>query len=573
VSDETKPTTELVEETDVMVPMRDGVRMRTDITRPQGEGRFPVLVHRWPYSPEMADMATGMRSLARNGYAVVVQHVRGQFGSEGVFYPSGPDDIDDAYDTIEWAAAQPWSNGKVATYGGSYSGFTQWAAALAQPPHLVAISPVSSTWRYFGAATWYHAPGVMSVANNMSWSAQMVLTDVPNDPVIVAEIPEGTLTMPDRGLDFNARPLRDLAVAPWWKDWCDHDNPNDPYWRQVSAADQPDRVRVPVYQRSGWYDIFLNGTLNAFATLSKFGATERVRRGQRLTVGPWTHLFTFDRPDLVGVEIEPIYEDYDGGSALVQFFDHYLKDESPNYEDEAPLRLFIMGDNIWRDEWEWPLARTEWTHYHLRSGGRANTVAGDGVLSLDNAEVEPPDTYTYNPDDPIPATPALSMSHVGNVDLETVQGRDDVLIYSSNVLETEIEITGPVNVELWASTSEVDTDFTARLVDVFPDDTPVPLCQGVVRARFAQGGPTQEHVTPGAIYRYEIDLWATSNVFKIGHRIRLDISSSEYPTYELNTNTGRRITHDPTGATVSAVQTIFHDRQHPSRVTLPVIPR
>jgi putative CocE/NonD family hydrolase len=369
---------------------------------------------------------------------------------------------------------------------------------------------------------------------------------------------------------FDRRPLRDieeLELTPWWKDWCDHDDPRDSYWRSASARDHLDQLDLPVLNIAGWHDFFVKGTLEAFQAMRRYGVSEATRRGQRLVVGPWHHTGLPPRPDL-DPAVEPFFG-LEAGSPAMRFYDHHLKDEDPSYADQPPVRLYVMGDNCWRDEWEWPLARTEWTSYYLHSAGGANTVGGDGSLSTTAPGAEAADSFLYDPADPVPGSIALGPSFEDPVDLGQTGMRSDVLVFTTEPLLSNLEITGPVTLELWASSSVQDTDFTAKLIDVFPDGDSVPLCQGVVRTSRTAAHPT----TPGAIYRFDLDLWATSNVFKVNHRIRLYVSSSEFPTYELNPNTGERITHDTTGRAVPATQHVFHDPSHPSRLILPVIPR
>jgi putative CocE/NonD family hydrolase len=252
----------------------------------------------------------------------------------------------------------------------------------------------------------------------------------------------------------------------------------------------------------------------------------------------------------------------------MQFFRHHLKGEIPDYDDKPPIRLFVMGTNRWRDEWEWPLARTQWASYFLHSNGGANTLKGDGALSLDRAGEEPFDTFVYDPADPVPGPTALGMTGGPEIDPNNSGRRADVLVYTSAPLERDLEVTGSATVELWVATSVSDTDFIATLIDLFPDDTAIPLCRGIVRTRYTESHPMRN----GAVYRFDIDLWATSNTFKTGHRIRLHISSSEFPTFDLNPNTGDRITHDASTQTLKATQRVFHDQTRPSRLTLPVIP-
>ncbi|MFI1029973.1 CocE/NonD family hydrolase [Streptomyces sp. NPDC020951] len=577
-------TAELVVENDVMVPMRDGVRLRTDIFRPAGPGPYPVLLQRYPYTPRDGISAMFAQTIARQGYAVIVQSCRGRFGSEGEFYPFVPD-VEDGYDAVEWAAAQPWSNGKVGMWGMSYSGFSQWAAAIARPPHLAALAPFTCSWDW-NESTWYYAPGVLHLGLALSWSGLMTTEEadrrgVPSplpgfaaagrimderglgDPAKLAELIR--LEMEDTRGMLGHRPLRDVEqlreLAPWFRDHCDHDDGNDPYWRRISAAAHADDIDLPVFHLAGWYDFFAKGNLAAYTALAQDGATERTRETQRLVVGPWNHNCVQIRPD--ADQNAGMFVDFGPDAPVMRFFAHHLKGELPHYQrEEPPVRLYVMGDNVWREEQEWPLARTRWTPYYLHA---------DDVRSLSPQAPadEQPDRYVYDPSDPVPGSLRTGATYNDPVDLEVVAGRSDVLVYSTPPLEAEVEVTGPVKLELWASSSVENTDFTAKLIDVFPDGSAVPVCQGVVRT----GHGVKEPRTPGTPYRYEISLWSTSTVFKAGHSIRLDISSSEFPTFDLNPNTGERITHATTDKTVPAIQRVFHDELRPSRLILPIIPR
>jgi putative CocE/NonD family hydrolase len=583
---------ELIVTKDLIIPMRDGARLRTDLYRPPGVGPFPVVVSRTAYALAGDSITAGLaelaKLLARQGYVAVMQNSRGRFGSDGEFYP-GLCDIEDGYDTIEWAAVQPWSNGKIGMFGGSYQGFTQWAAATARPPHLVCIAPLTSTWNFFGNEIWYYGPGVMALGGAFPWAWGAVAWEAERlgvaPPVGARHHGEGAGPGAEPGdvaepaaqqvaalMEMYAyRPLRDLPqldLVSWWKDLCDHDDPNDPYWLAINASEHLVDLDLPVLQVSGWYDLFINGTLEAFETLSRFGPSEHARRNQHVIIGPWNHSgMCPPRPDAPS-ETGPLgLWDFSEGSPTSEFFRHHLKGEE--VPAVAPVRIFVMGANAWRDEMEWPLSRTRWTSYFLQSGGRANTVSGDGALSLERPEAQPPDSYLYDPQDPVISHERLEcFAPDHGAEVARNGQRPDVLVYTTATLEKDVEVTGPVTLELWASSSVEDTNFTAKLVDVFLDGTGIPLAEGVVRTGYAFKQPP----TPGELCRYKIHLWATSNVFKAGHRIRLDISSSAFPHLEPNPNTGERITHDASGKTVTATQHVHHNDRYPSRLILPVIP-
>jgi putative CocE/NonD family hydrolase len=474
-------------------------------------------------------------------------------------------------------------------FSGSFQGLSQWAAAIARPPHLVCIAPLTSTWNYFGNETWYYGPGVMALSLTFSWAwgavaweAERLRVPPPEGAqhhgaegkpdAVAGDVAEAAARRAATLMAMYAhRPLREvpeLDLVPWWKEWCDHDDPNDPYWVAISASKHVPDLDLAVLQVSGWYDVFLNGTLEAFGTLRRFGPTERARRNQQVIIGPWHHGGACPpRPD-APTDTGPLgMWDFSEGSPTSEFFRRHLKGE--DVPDAAPVRIYVMGANIWRDEQEWPLAHSRWTPYYLHSKGQANTVNGDGALSRERAEEQPADSFVYDPQDPVPSQGRLECYAPDHGAEVTRNGqRHDVLVYATSPLEKDVEVTGPVTLELWATSSVEDTDFTAKLVDVFPDGTAIPLAEGVVRTGYALRRPP----TPGDAYRYNINLWATSNVFKAGHRIRLDVSSSAFPHLELNPNTGTRITHDASGKTIPAIQHIHHSQRHPSRLILPVVP-
>jgi uncharacterized protein len=569
----------ILEQCDVMVPMRDGIRLRTDIFQPGSDGPFPVLTLRYPYSPRDGIMSMFARQIAGQGYAVVIQSCRGRFGSEGDFYPFHPD-VDDSYDTVEWAADQPWSNGRVGMFGVSYSGMTQWTAALARPPHLVCMAPALCTWNWT-VGGWYAVPGVMTLGLVVLWSAQMTAYEAERrelssplpafaevarigdegglgDPDLMAKMfemqPEAARPLIER------RPLRDIeefrVLASWFRDFCDHEDPADSYWSTIDASSRALDIDLPILHITGWYDYFTRGALDAYVTLSNLANADQARHGQRLIVGPWNHNAGQIRPDA-----DPsvwIFFDFSPASPTMAFFEHHLKGNVSDYETHAPVRIYVMGENAWRDENEWPLERTQWTTYFLH---------GHASLGSDPQGDEPPLSFVYDPEDPVPGSMAPGVTYNDPIDLNSIIERDDVLAFTTHPFSSETEVTGPVSVELWASTSAPSTDFTAKLVEIFSDGFAVPLCQGIVRI------PSDGALlfVPNAVYRYIIEMAATSVLLKPGHRLQLHISSSEYPTYELNPNTGKRITHDT--KTAIAHQQIFCDRLHPSRLILPIIPR
>jgi putative CocE/NonD family hydrolase len=597
----------VVVERNVMVPMRDGVRLATDVYRPDEPGRLPVLLQRLPYGKEiLTDIFLPAAETAARGYVVVCQDCRGRYDSEGEFYPFHCE-IEDGYDAIEWAAAQPWSNGRVGTFGGSYLGATQWLAAIAEPPHLVAMAPLETASDFYDHWV-YHSGGAFCLLMSIGWPISIGADTMrrlreaspvgasPDEALerLLARSEEhrrsGLLTLdPTAALTalqaiedqirpyWAYRPIRELPALnrlyPWFADWVDHPEP-DAYWQRVNVSAHYDRVRVPALHATGWYEQFLPGGIGSFLGMRRHGATEQARRGQKLVIGPWIHSpFSPATTSAGDLDFGP-----QAGIELVElqwrWFDHWLKGIDTGLLDEPPVRIFVMGDNVWRDEQEWPLARTRWTPYYLHSSGSANTRAGDGTLSPEPPAAEPPDRFAYDPADPVPTRGGAHGSNgraPGSFDQAEVEARPDVLVYTTAPLTEDVEVTGPVAVELWASSSALDTDFTAKLVDVYPDGRAMNVCDGVVRARYRASPGSPRLLRPGAVYGFAIDLWATSNVFKAGHRIRLQISSSNFPHLDPNPNTGHVFGRDD--ETAVAEQHVFHDALHPSHVVLPVVPR
>ena len=572
-------------ETNLAAVMRDGVTLYADVYRPDGPGPYPVILQRTPYdksSPLAAQMLDPIKA-AKAGFALVIQDTRGRYTSGGEFYCFA-DDINDGYDTVEWAAAQPWANGRVGMVGASYVGATQWLAAVSRPPHLAAIAPNVTASNYHNG--WTYQGGAFELGFNVSWTLnQLTLANFQNLSG-VKSIPQSRraelLHAVDNMTDaFQHRPLRDFpqlqgGLADYFYDWLAHPGFDD-YWKKLCIEEQHNNVTVPALNIGGWYDIFLGGTIRNFLGMRKNGATENARNGQRLIIGPWphssrggsmagSHYFGL-AADAMALGLDEIH---------LRWFGHWLNGGVAGPTDDPPVRIFVMGDNVWRDEADWPLARARTVRYYLHSGGHANTLRGDGQLSPAAPGDEPPDVFLYNPADPAPTrggqlccNPYFAAS--GAFDQQEIEARPDVLVYSTPPLAADTEVTGPVTVTLWAATSAADTDFTAKLVDVCADGCARNLTDGIIRARYRDSMSQPSLPESGRAHRYTIDLWATSNVFHAGHRIRLEISSSNFPRFDRNPNTGGVIADDT--ELKPALQTILHDAAHPSHVSLPIVPR
>jgi putative CocE/NonD family hydrolase len=565
-------------ERDIVVTMRDGVKLKADIFRPRADGQFPVLLQRTPYNKDNG--VTFALKAVPQGYVVIFVDVRGRYASEGEWYVF-KNEPNDGYDTVEWAAALPYSNGKVGMFGGSYVGATQMLAAIAHPPHLAGICPVVTAsnyhenWTYQGGALmqWFDENWTSGLAydtlghvvgrytNPLEGVWKLPLTDYP-----VLGLPQPT-----------SGPGLTAAVAPYFLDWLAHPN-YDEYWKKMSIEEHFGDITVPALHIPAWYDIFLGGSLRNYEGIKAHGGTDSARHGQQLLVIVGGH--AGNGPKIGDVEFGPDSK-FDEDETIIHWYDFLFKGVKNEFASGKPVKIFVMGANQWREEDDWPLTRAQSTKYFLHSAGKANSVRGNGSLTTTAPpRNEPADQYLYDPAKPVPTIggPLCCASErlaPGPRDQRAVEARDDVLIFSTPPLAQEMEVTGPVSLELYAKSSAVDTDFTAKLVDVWPDGFAQNLTEGILRARYRDSRETPTLINPGQVYKFTIDVWATSNVFKKGHAIRLEISSSNFPRFDRNLNTGepRYVkSTDDAQQFVSATNAIYHDAEHPSALVLPVIP-
>ena len=572
--------------------MRDGTVLRADVYRPDAPGRFPVLLQRTPYSKYSRGTEAEFRAMAARGFVVIAQDTRGRYMSDGVARPH--DEADDGFDTVAWVRSLPYSNGRVGMFGGSYLATTQLQAATRQPEGLVTLFPSSS---YASRYDMVFQGGAFYLSDGLSWNLGQAM-DVRRRVLTPDDNRDGAI-----GLDAESRrllgaewlwrlPLKSMnelqlqTYAPGYRAMLDHPS-YDAFWDTFNIEARHDRFEAPAYHLTGWYDTLLTGTIRNFTGLRARAASDTARRHQRLIIGPWTHA----RPSAGSTRIGDVDFGPAAGFAADElrsrWFEYWLGRGRPAgfvpaaggapaavpYDPEAtaPVRIFVMGENVWRDEQEWPLARARATPFYMASGGRANTREGDGALVL----APPPagqtaDRFTYDPASPVPTGAAGGYSRRPS-DERANEMRPDVLVYTSTPLDRDLEVTGPVSLTLWIASSARDTDFTAKLVDVFPDGTSRALTDGILRARYRRSKTTPELLTPGEPTEITIDLGATSNLFRAGHRIRVDLSSSNFPRFDRNPNTGGTFGED--AEVRRAEQTVFHDAARPSRLVLPVIPR
>ena len=538
---------------DQHIRTRDGIELSADVYRPDLPGKFDCILNRTPYLKNSETALDFGRYFAQHGYAFVVVDVRGRGDSEGTFIPYRMEGRD-GYDSVEWCAAQAWSTGRVGTIGGSYNGKTQWLTAVEQPPHLVTMIAMTSPSDPF-----VEFPTGEPIPLDISWyfyTAGHVLqnSDAVDWQSLIQHLPAFTT-------DEAAGRL-----LPTWREQFDH-SPADPYWDAEKYQNKFERVQASVLHISGWYDDEQIGTpLNYIGMTTKGSAS--VRKSQKLLMGPWPHAVN-SKAKLGEVDFGATAV-VDLKGVMLRWFDAWLKGVDNGVKRESPVHIFVMGANRWVDEEDWPIPRTRYTSFYLHSGGRANTLYGDGQLSERQPDAESADTFAYDPANPAPFITEPSFEQIGGPDdYRAIERRDDVLVYSSEALKTETEICGPIRVTLYASSSAKDTDFTAKLLDVWPNGFAQRLTDGMVRARFRRGMDKEELISPGNIYEYTIDAWNTCQMFLTGHRIRIEVSSSAFPKYPRNLNTG-----EPLGKTSTiavAQQRIFHDAKHASHIVLPIV--
>ncbi len=545
------------EQLGLVVPMRDGVRLAADLFLPKPGGKWPTVLVRTPYNRKSPPNAS-YRYFVRRGYAVVIQDVRGRFASEGVFgsmVQEGPD----GNDTIRWISSQPWSDGSVVMAGSSYIGMTEWWAAIQDNPHLVAISPSTSGDDEY-IDRYYSNGGALQAGHRLLWLAENLTPPSHVRPLFRSYIGH----VPLRTADL----LATGQVLPTWRLAVSHPS-RDAFWKSASIREQIGRVSVPVLSFGGWFDSYAPSDLDAFSRLAKRGGSIET------WIGPWAHDPGWRFPTRsFGPEADIPFR-----LKQADWFDRWNRKprEGSAVEKTSPLlHIFVMGPNVWREEREWPLARTRFTPLYLGSSGHANTRMGDGTLQWQPLRKSPNDTFTYDPKDPVPTTGGAicceaTIMPPGPLDQSSVETRPDVLVYTSSPLGNELEVTGPVRAVLYVSTSVNDTDFTAKLVDVQPDGKPLLVTDGIQRLRYRLSLDQPVFVKRNTAYQVSVDCGVTSYVFAPGHRIRVEISSSNFPRFDRSLNSPRP-NSDETKLT-KARQTMYHEKGYPSAIILPLTPR
>ncbi len=578
-------TQEVLVQRDVPAQMRDGTTLLANVYRPVGEGDYPVLLTRLPYGKDLPRDPAYFDPIkaAQAGYIVVVQDVRGRYASGGGFTPFVKE-YEDGYDTVEWAARLPDSDGSLGMFGLSYFGKTQWQAAVMRPPSLKSMVP-GMTWGNHLNGVQMRG-GVQEVGIMFYWAQAAIAPNIlfrkyRREPEKIGEkLPElvGVIDTILAGGGYDVLPLSDLpnpdGVVPFVRGGLER-GVEDPSWDYLKIDDKYDRVDAPTFHIGGWYDCFIGETLRQYAAMRE-RSKEAGMRPPQLLVGPWTHAdfgSTFGDVDF-GIGSTGAFVNYRGDltDRHLRWFDATLKGDDSALEGAPPVWVFVMGENRWRGYEEWPPPGSYSEDWHLRSGGGLSREAGE--------QGEESATYDYDPRDPAPTlggpTLMAPIHGPGARDQRAIEARPDVLTYTSGPLPEDYTVLGPVHATLFASSSAPDTDFVARLVDVHPDGRAIGIADGVVRASARESYPAPGVITPtppspiepGEVYEYCVDLWATGNTFKVGHRLRLEVTSSSHPRWERNPNTGKSAVRSD--RTQIAHQTVFHDTGRPSRVTLTV---
>jgi uncharacterized protein len=541
---------------DCRVPMRDGIALSADVYLPLRARDLPTIIQWTPYESTRERFISWGVWFASRGYAAVVVDVRGRYESDGVF-TAWTHDGRDAYDTVTWASAQQWSNGRIGTWGRSYGALVQWQLAHLGHPSVRCVAPQVIHDDYFWDGYW--TGGAFQLALTLGaaalWTSAMALITGPSARDVVLN---------DR--IFGHLPLIELdeltigRKVDYWRLWWEH-QVNDEYWQQFRH--RPEKVDVPIFQQGGWFDPYSGSHLRCFAAIGD-------RVPNRVLIGPWSH----------EAEVETFTGDIDLTPALtviqeheLAFYDRYLKEIDNGWDERPPAELYVLGADAWRSESEWPLPGTEWTPFHLRQGG--------ALSRSEPAADEPGDRYDYDPADPVPTiggvNSVLTMTQgaqtrilPGPLDQRPLECRDDVRVYTSEPLDRDLEVIGPVEMVLYAASSARDTDFFVRLCDVYPDGRSIFLTEGVIRARYRYSveGESVELLEQGEAAEYRFRCYPVANVFRRGHRIRLDVTSSSFPRFSRNLNTGEDV---GTGTRMEvARQTLLHTARYPSHILLPV---
>ena len=534
------------------MPMRDGVKLYANVFLPGEHLRVPALMERTPYG-KLENLSPNYQAFVEHGYAVVLEDVRGRYESEGNFDPLRQE-IADGDDTLNWIAAQPWSNGKIGMVGGSYRGIVQWKAALSGNPHLKAIFPVVSGDDDY-RDRFYSTGGAMKLGNRLEWMAENLKAPgyQPDFSRFVLHLPLRTADVAATG--WTSQMFGEAVAHPTY----------DAYWRALSTRERLSKIHVPVFAVGGWYDNFSESDLEAY------GALHQTNGLNRILIGPWPHNMSYKFADTdFGLDSSAPLR-----TLQIEWFDQWLMGRDTALVSQPPVSIFVMGANRWLEERSWPPEDARPMNFYFAGSGHANSLDGDGALDNRPPRTGAMDQYVYDPRDPVPTRGGAVCCNPkvfpwGPMDQRVVEQRSDVLVYTTRPLTEDVEAIGPVQVVLYAATSARDTDFTAKLVDVFPDGYARNLTDGILRLRYRDSLDRPQAARPGQVYEIAVDAGVTANVFQKGHRIRVEISSSNFPRFDRNPNTGGIVANET--RLWQATESIYHDHDHPSRLVLMVMP-
>ena len=554
------------------VPMRDGTILRADVYRPEAHGIYPVLLIRLPYDKTQSENVIYAHPTwyARNGYIVVCQDTRGRYQSEGEFYPFKYE-AQDGYDTVQWCGALEGSTGKVGMYGASYGGVTQLLAAVEEPSALGTLIPAVTGSQYYEG--WTYNQGAFALGFALSWALSLGINVAQKRRDDTAAASFAASFAASLGLDWSL-PLDDIPAlnnpdTSFFNDWIAHPTYDD-YWKQWSIDEDYSRIQVPAQHVAGWYDIFLSGSVKNFVGLRAGAGNEHARSNQRLLIGPWYHIPW----RVLGGEGTEVASPYAVDTWQLEWFDRHLKAE-PVATDEAPVRLYVLREGVWRDFDNWPPSGSNATSYFLHSDGRANSLAGDGSLDTKSPDDELADVYTYDPVAPQPGPGGHSccfenVAPMGPADQFQREINNGVLIYTSVPLTEPLWLIGDVSATIYGATTAVDTDYTVRLCVVDGAGVSTNIQEGIVRARYRESLSNPTLLEPGEIYRYEIPLGPVGVKLDAGERIRVQVTSNDFPQWDRNLNAGNSPGSEGLSSAIVATQVIYHDADHPSSITLPV---
>ena len=557
---------------DIKVPMSDGVTLSTNIYLPKNNIPCPIILQRSPYGTNTEDMVKEAINFVKKGYGVVLQDVRGRWDSEGEWYPF-INEAKDGYETQEWIGSQHWCDGNIGTIGASYLAMAQWQTAALNSKYLKAMAPKVSYSNFYH--DWVYTGGAFQLAFNLRWIGIQMNTRT-NQLQYLWMPKENHLNEIMKHLPLIDMDNKAGRSSKHWKEWIEHPN-YDNYWKNLNPIEENyEKISVPVLGISAWYDIFLQGTLNNYIGVKSKGISPG-KDNQKLLIGPWMHFFNGQEQTIGDMNFGEKVK-IDIFKEMLNWFDFWLKGKNNNTKNEDPVKMFLMGKNEWQTYSDWPIPDTIYKNFYIHSQGNANSSSGDGILNelIPNYN-ENFDTYKYDPTDPVPTIggtgpsggPVVSPVSAGPKNQFEVEKRKDILVYTTPPLKNNIQITGPVKMILFASSNCIDTDFTCKLVDVYPNGFCLNIAQGIIRARYRNSWEDPEFLNPNEIYKYNIDMWSTSNFFHKDHKIRIEISSSNFPQFDRNPNTGNQFGMDKDLKT--ATQKVYHDKNYPSHIILPCI--